>query len=108
MDCYEALVPREFRDFVEPYASALVPHKELICQSIGIALITWVVLYAVYAYYQSAKEAAVAFNVPVPPEVRKSNAVLKKWEDVSGPEKQVLEDQVRGVSVQPTRVLRSD
>jgi hypothetical protein len=54
-------------------------------------------IYAGYHYIQCLKEAAVSFNVPLPAEVRNS-AGGKKWDEVTGAEKRVLEDQVRGVS----------
>lgn len=63
----------------------------------GIAAVSLVAVYVGYLYIQSQREAAVTFNVPVPPEVRKVGSA-KKWDEVRGQEKKVLEDQARGVS----------
>ena len=90
-------LPPSLRAIVEPYASLSAEHAPLI----GVALVSLAAIYMGYWYIQCQKEAAVAFNVPVPPEVRKSGTG-RKWEEVSGLEKQVLEDQVRGVSVDAT------
>lgn len=80
---------------MEPYGSS-VPTEH--AQLIGVALVSLAAVYVGYLYILSQREAAVVFNVPLPHEVRKSGEV-KKWEEVQGQQKRVLEDQVRGVSV---------
>ncbi|KAJ6151485.1 hypothetical protein N7470_007082 [Penicillium chermesinum] len=102
MDCLQSHIPPSLHSLVEPYVSLLTAEH---VQWIGIALLTLFVGYAGSLYVQSVKEAGVAFNVPVPIEVRKPNTVLKKWEDVSGLERQVLEDQVRGLLPADGRIL---
>lgn len=64
----------------------------------AVALVSLLAAYVGLLYIRSQREAAVAFNVPLPKEVRDPSAGIK-WEDVQGKEKQILEDQVRGVSV---------
>ncbi|KAJ6088693.1 hypothetical protein N7486_009954 [Penicillium sp. IBT 16267x] len=91
MACILSYLPQSLREIVEPY----VPLYEEHASRIGVALASLITIYVGYLYVQCQKEAAVAFNVPVPPEVRKSNTG-KKWDEVSGQQKQVLEDQVRG------------
>lgn len=93
MACIASYLPQSLREIVEPYIPLYEEHAPLI----GIALASLIAVYVGYLYVQCQKEAAVAFNVPVPQEVRKSNTG-KKWDEVSGQQKQVLEDQVRGVS----------
>lgn len=65
--------------------------------NIGVAFASLVAAYVGYLYTQSWKEAAVAFNVPIPPEVR-NNKSVKTWDEVQGQQKMVLQDQARGVS----------
>ena len=96
MDCVLSHLPPSVGALVDPYVSALSTES---VQWVAVALLSLIAIYAGFLYIRSAKEAAVAFNVPVPPEVRKSDAILKRWEDASGLEKQVLEGQVRGVSI---------
>ncbi|KAJ5757339.1 uncharacterized protein N7511_006033 [Penicillium nucicola] len=62
---------------------------------IGVALASLVAVYVGYLYIQTQKEAAVAFNVPIPTEVRKSHTG-KSWDEAQGQQKKVLEDQARG------------
>lgn len=40
----------------------------------------------------------MAFNVPIPAEVR-SNWTGKKWDELEGVEREVVEGQIRGVSI---------
>ncbi|KAJ5758845.1 hypothetical protein N7520_006001 [Penicillium odoratum] len=84
---FSSYLPQSLRESVEPN----VPIYETLVVVVFISLVR----YLAYPYIQGRKEAAVAFNVPVPPEVRKSNTG-KKWDEVSGEQKQVLEDQARG------------
>ncbi|KAA8643327.1 hypothetical protein EYZ11_000895 [Aspergillus tanneri] len=60
----------------------------------GVALASLGAIYLGYIFVQGQREAAVAFNVPIPPEVR-ANWRGKTWDDVRGEEKKVLEGQVR-------------
>lgn len=106
MDCLLSRLPRCVRAAVEPYISSVsAEHAQLL----GVALVSLAAVYVGYLYILSRKEAAVTFNVPLPQEVRKSGQG-KKWDEVQGQEKRVLEDQARGVSVHRagSLVLSSD
>ncbi|KAJ5180161.1 hypothetical protein N7492_003371 [Penicillium capsulatum] len=92
MDCLFSRLPPVLRDNAQVYTPAISPKH---VQWAGIAAVSLVAVYVGYLYIQSQREAAVTFNVPVPPEVRK-NGSAKKWEDIQGQQKRVLEDQVRG------------
>lgn len=95
MDCLLSHLPESFRSIVEPYS----PHVSAEhAQLIGVALVSLVAVYVGYCYILSCKEAAVTFNVPLPSEVRNSSGG-KKWDEVQGQERRVLEEQARGVSV---------
>lgn len=63
---------------------------------ISVALVTLGAIYLGCIYISGRKEAAIAFSIAIPPEVR-ANWNGKKWEDVKGEEKEVLEGQLRGV-----------
>lgn len=94
MDQLLFFLPPHLVDFIEThYSCVTVEHA----QWAGVALVSLAAIYVGYLYSLCLKEAAVSFNVPLPPEVRNS-AGGKKWEEVTGVEKRVLEDQVRGVS----------
>lgn len=94
MDRLLAHLPPTLRSIVEPYSSQIsTEHAQLI----GVALVSLAAAYVGYLYILSQREAAVTFNVPLPAEVRKSGEG-KKWDEVQGQEKRVLEDQARGVS----------
>ncbi|KAL5362976.1 Aldehyde/histidinol dehydrogenase [Aspergillus floccosus] len=76
----------------------LQPLMESLCDHalwLGVALVSFGAVYLGYLFILGRREAPVAFNVPIPPEVR-ANATIKKWEDVQGEEKKVLEGQARG------------
>ncbi|EAU32467.1 conserved hypothetical protein [Aspergillus terreus NIH2624] len=62
---------------------------------LGVALVSFGAVYLGYLFVLGRREAPVAFNVPIPPEARQ-NATIRKWEDVQGEEKKVLEGQARG------------
>ena len=95
MDCLLTRLPPCVRTAVEPYSSSVsAEHAQLL----GIALVSLAAVYVGYSYLLSQREAAVTFNVPLPQEVRKSGEG-KKWDEIQGQEKRVLEDQVRGVSL---------
>lgn len=95
MDCLLSHLPESLRSIVEPYSSRVsAEHGQLI----GVALVSLVAFYVGYCYILSCKEAAVTFNVPLPSEVRNSSGG-KKWDEVQGQERRVLEDQASGVSV---------
>ena len=64
---------------------------------LGVALVSISAVFLGYLYVSCKKEAAVSFNVPLPPEVR-ANWPGKNWEDVQGEERKVLEGQARGAS----------
>lgn len=72
---------------------------------LGVALVSIGAVYLGYLYVLCKKEAAVQFNVPLPPEVR-ANWPGRNWEDVQGDERKVLGGQARGVSsVQPVSLF---
>lgn len=101
MDRLLSHLPPSLRSAVEPYSSYIsAEHAQLI----GVALVSLVAVYVGYLYILSQREAAVTFNVPLPSEVRKSDEG-KRWDEVQGQEKRVLEDQARGVSVTRDRCL---
>ena len=64
---------------------------------LGVALVSISAVYLGYFFVLCKKEAAVSFNVPLPPEVR-ANWPGRNWEDVQGDERRVLEGQAKGVS----------
>lgn len=94
MDQLLSYLPPPVLDFIETHGSCVTAEH---AQWAGVALVSLAVAYAGYLYILCLKEAAVSFNVPLPAEVRNS-AGGKKWEEVTGLEKRVLEEQVRGVS----------
>ncbi|KAE8418290.1 Aldedh-domain-containing protein [Aspergillus pseudocaelatus] len=86
----EALTP-----YIPP---ALLPFAQTLRDQVplvSVALVSLGAIYLGYIYILGRKEAAVLFNVPIPPEVR-TNWKGKAWEDVQGEEKKVLEGQLRG------------
>ncbi|EAW08750.1 aldehyde dehydrogenase family protein [Aspergillus clavatus NRRL 1] len=87
MEFLASLVPPVLAPFIETLVSN--------AQVLGVALVSIGALYLGYAFVLSSREAAVSFNVPIPAEVR-TNWAGKKWEDVQGEEKKVLEGQTRG------------
>lgn len=95
MDRLLPYIPPSLRSILEPYSSQISPEY---AQFLGVALVSLAAVYVGYLYILSQREAAVAFNVPMPAEVRKSGEG-RKWDEVQGQEKRVLEDQTRGVSV---------
>lgn len=96
MDQLLSYLPAPLLDILETHGSCVTITTEH-AQWAGVALVSLAAIYAGYLYIQCLKEAAVSFNVPLPAEVRNSVGG-KKWEEVTGAEKRVLEDQVRGVS----------
>lgn len=57
---------------------------------------TILALYLGYAYLQSLAEAPVSFNVPLPKEIR-ADWVGTTWDELTGDDKKLVEDQVHGV-----------
>ncbi|KAJ6076964.1 hypothetical protein N7499_008945 [Penicillium canescens] len=92
MDCLAKHLPPSLLSLLVTYVP---PGSAQYAPMIRVALASLVAVYVGYLYIQSRKEAAVAFNVPVPPEVRKSGTG-KSWDEVQGQQKKVLEDQARG------------
>ncbi|KAJ5674648.1 uncharacterized protein N7477_004582 [Penicillium maclennaniae] len=92
MDSFLARLPPGVRVVVEPHC-AFVSSEH--AQWAGVTLASLLAVYVGYLYILRRREAAVTFNVPLPQEVRKS-AGGKKWDDVQGQEKRILEDQARG------------
>lgn len=95
MDRFFSFLPENLVEFVEAGNSCITAER---VQWAAITLLTLAAIYAGYRYSLCLKEAAVPFNVPLPVELRTS-AGGKRWEEITGVEKRVLEDQVRGVSV---------
>ncbi|KAH2256240.1 hypothetical protein KXW14_005738 [Aspergillus fumigatus] len=87
MDSLASLVPPALAPLIDTLATN--------AQLLGVAVISVAAIYLGYAFVLNGKEAAVTFNIPLPAEVR-ANWTGKKWEDVQGEEKKVLEGQVRG------------
>lgn len=95
MDSLASLVPPALAPLIDTLATN--------AQLLGVAVISVAAIYLGYAFVLNSKEAAVTFNIPLPAEVR-ANWTGKKWEDVQGEEKKVLEGQVRGVGLFPLRI----
>jgi hypothetical protein len=89
----EALAP-----YIPPALLPLVASLRDQIPLVGVALVSLGAVYLGYLYTLGRKEAAVTFNVPIPPEIR-ANWNGKNWEDAQGEEKKVLEGQLRGVSL---------
>ena len=84
--------------YVPPVLIPLVDALRTQTQLLGISLLSLGAAYLGYIFVlKGRKEAAVAFNVPLPAEVR-ANWPGRSWEDAQGEERVVLEGQVRGVS----------
>lgn len=89
----DALTP-----YVPPVLIPLIDALRTQTQLLGISLLSLGAAYLGYIFVlKGRKEAAVAFNVPLPAEVR-VNWPGRSWEDAQGEERVVLEGQVRGVS----------
>lgn len=93
MDCLLSHIPPSLRSLAQTYGPSVSENAPLL----GVALVSVAAIYAGFLYLLAQREAAVAFNVPLPPELRKG-WTGRKWEEVQGQDKRVLEDQVRGVS----------
>ncbi|KAK5807136.1 hypothetical protein VI817_001394 [Penicillium citrinum] len=91
MDCLLSHLPPSLRSIMVSCDSSYSEHAPMA----AVALVSLLAVYVGLLYIRSQREAAVAFNVPLPKEVRDPSAGIK-WEDVQGKEKQILEDQVRG------------
>ncbi|KAL2007389.1 hypothetical protein VTN00DRAFT_8827 [Thermoascus crustaceus] len=81
-----------------PPLTAVAEQLHVDPQWAGLAFATLaslVALYGGYAYILCRREAAVSFNVPLPPEVR-ADWVGRDWDDVQGEDRKLLEDQARG------------
>ena len=89
LETITAYLPPSLHPFVET-VKAQAPWLSVAFVSLGA-------VYLSYLYVLCQREAAVTFNVPLPPEVRK-NWTGRKWEDLQGEEKRLLEGQVKGVS----------
>jgi hypothetical protein len=103
MDCLLSRIPISVRSLAETRPSWLSAEH---AQCIGVALVSVAAVYIGYLYILGRREAAVAFNVPLPAELRKG-AAGRQWEDAQGQEKRVLEDQVRGVSLDDMYMWKS-
>ncbi|KAH8695186.1 putative oxidoreductase [Talaromyces proteolyticus] len=82
-----------------PLVQSILADVDIDCESLKLGSIAGIVsllaLYFGYLYLRSRREAPVKFNVPLPPQLR-SDWDGKKWEDVQGEEKEILEGQVKG------------
>ena len=94
MGCLTSHIPPSLRycleDNAPPGSAEYAPH-------VGVALTSLLAVYVGYLYFQSWREAAVVFNVPIPSEIRNSRSI-KTWDEVQGLQKIVLQDQAQGVS----------
>lgn len=93
MDCLRSHLPQSLQSLLDSCDSSYAEHAPFA----AVALTSLLAVYVGVLYIRCQREAAVPFNVPLPKEVRDSSTGIK-WEDVKGREKQILEDQVRGVS----------
>lgn len=84
--------------FVPPAFQPIVEHLQFQGPLLGVALLSLGAVYLGYVYVLSQREAAVTFNVPIPAEIR-ANWEGKKWDQLDGEAKRVVEGQVRGVSL---------
>ncbi|OJJ43861.1 hypothetical protein ASPZODRAFT_19163 [Penicilliopsis zonata CBS 506.65] len=73
----------------------LLSDSGLLVRWLPVTLVSIAALYLTYRYVLSLQEAPVAFNVPIPSEVR-AGWQGTAWEDARGEEKRVLEGQARG------------
>ncbi|PWY80909.1 aldehyde dehydrogenase-like protein C21C3 [Aspergillus sclerotioniger CBS 115572] len=81
--------------FIPPALQPLVEHLRTQGPLLGVALLSVGVAYLGYLFILGRKEAAVSFNVPIPPEVR-ANWKGQKWDSLQGEGRKVVEGQVRG------------
>ncbi|KAI2787280.1 putative aldehyde dehydrogenase-like protein [Penicillium oxalicum] len=93
MDQLWSYMPPSVAQLIQANGYQVTPEH---AQWAGIAVVSLIAVYVGYLWSLSLKEAAVTFNVPVPVEVRNS-ADGKQWETVTGMEKCILENQVRGI-----------
>ena len=93
MESWAPYIPPALFTLAESLAEPVTEHAPWA----GLALVSLGAVYLSYVFVLGQREAAVAFNVSIPPEVR-PNWNGRKWEDVDGEEKRLLEGQVRGVS----------
>ncbi|KAE8151257.1 Aldedh-domain-containing protein [Aspergillus avenaceus] len=92
---HDPVVPEALTPYVPPALLPLVFTLRDQIAGISVALASVAAVYLGCVYLLGQREAAVTFNVPIPPEVR-ANWTGKKWEDAQGEEKKVLEGQLRG------------
>ena len=92
--------------FIPPALQPFVEHLRTQGPLLGVALLSVGAAYLGYLFLLGRKEAAVSFNVPIPPEVR-ANWKGEKWDSLQGEGRKVVEGQVRGVSLRSTLPLLS-
>jgi hypothetical protein len=79
---------------------ASVTHDDAIFQFLYLllaAVATWFAVKLSSAFIRAQRESPVSFNVPAPAELS-PDWQGKRWKDLKGNDKAVLEDQARGVS----------
>ncbi|RAL02685.1 aldehyde dehydrogenase family protein [Aspergillus ibericus CBS 121593] len=81
--------------FIPPALLPLVGHLRAQGPLLGVALLSVGAAYLGYLFLLGRKEAAVSFNVPIPPEIR-ANWKGEKWDSLQGEGRKVVEGQVRG------------
>ncbi|OOF91208.1 hypothetical protein ASPCADRAFT_211492 [Aspergillus carbonarius ITEM 5010] len=81
--------------FIPPALQPFVEHLRTQGPLLGVALLSVGAAYLGYLFLLGRKEAAVSFNVPIPPEVR-ANWKGEKWDSLQGEGRKVVEGQVRG------------
>ncbi|KKK14352.1 hypothetical protein AOCH_007185 [Aspergillus ochraceoroseus] len=80
---------------------ALLPLAELLrghASTLGVSLLSFSAVFLGYLFVVSGREAAVPFTVPYPPEIG-ANWVGKKWEELQGEERKIIEGQIGGTKV---------
>lgn len=93
MESWAPYIPPALYALVESLAEPLAE----LAPWAGVALVSLGAAYLSYLFVLGRREAAVAFNVPIPPEVR-PNWNGRKWDEVEGEDRKLLEGQIRGVS----------
>ncbi|PYI10731.1 aldehyde dehydrogenase-like protein C21C3 [Aspergillus sclerotiicarbonarius CBS 121057] len=81
--------------FIPPALQPLMEHLRTQGPLLGVALLSVGAAYLGYLFLLGRKEAAVSFNVPIPPEIR-ANWKGEKWDSLQGEGRKVVEGQVRG------------
>ena len=74
-------------------------------QWLGAVFLSAGAVYLGYRFIRNQKEGPELLNVPIPPEIRRTDWSGKNWDDIHGEEKRILEEQASGVSILCPRVF---